>query len=65
MYEELLRQLNPDGSVKQEAYSLLRNLGPMSCVDVVLVPREKSRKVILHLRGSGIVASNQYWVIGG
>ncbi len=65
MYEELLGQLNPDGSVKKEAYDLLRNLGPMPCVDVVLVPREKSQRVILHLRGSGIVAPNQYWVIGG
>ena len=65
MYEELKAQLNPNGSVKQEAYDLLRSLGPMPCVDVVLVPQENKPSVILFLRGPNIVAPNQYWVVGG
>jgi len=67
-YAELLAQLNlEDGSLKQGAYDLVRQLGPMSCVDVVLVPEgEKHPQVILAYRdATSAMLPNQWWLVGG
>jgi len=51
-YDEIRGQLNPDGSLKQKGYDISRELSPMACVDVVLIPRERTPKVILTYRNS-------------